>query len=62
MGQELGQMETFLGMRNPKGGLCHDSGLNPQLSLAFIGLLNNLTDYNTAKPINRTGQVTLLHK
>jgi len=41
---------------------CHDSESNPQLSPAFIGLLNNLTDYNTTKSINRTGQVTLLCK
>ena len=41
---------------------CHDSESNSQLSLAFIGLLNNLTDYNAKKSIYRTGQVTLLCK
>ena len=28
-------------------GLCHDSESNPKFSPAFIGLLNNLMDYNT---------------
>jgi len=37
-----------------RGGSCHDSDLNPKLSPAFIGLLNNLTDYNAAKSINST--------
>jgi len=41
---------------------CHDSESNPQISPAFIDLLNNLTDYNAKKSIYRTGQVTLLHK
>ena len=45
-----------------RGGSCHDSDSNPQLSSAFIGLLNNLTDYNATKAINRTGQVTILRK
>ena len=62
MGQELDKMETFFGTRNLKGGLFYDSESNPQLSPAFIRLLNNLTDYNAKKPIYRTGQVTLLHK
>ena len=39
---------------------CHDSESNSQLSPAFIGLLNNLRDYNTPKSINSTGQVTIL--
>ena len=29
--------------------MCHDSESNPQLSLAFIRLLNNLTDYNAER-------------
>ena len=41
---------------------CHDLESNPQLSPAFIGLLNNLTDYNAKKSINSTGQVTILRK
>ena len=45
-----------------RGGLCHDSELNPKLSPAFIGLLNNLIDYDNKKSIYRTGQVTLLRK
>ena len=48
------------------GGLfdveCHDSEPNPQLSPAFIGLLNNLRDYNAPKSIYSPGQVTLLCK
>jgi len=43
-------------------GECHDSELNPQLSPAFIGLLNNLRDYNAPKSIYSPGQVTLLCK
>ena len=63
MGQKLVQAETFLGTRNYKReGSCHDLELNPQLSPAFIGLLNNLRDYNNTKSIDRTGQVTILHK
>jgi len=42
--------------------LCHDSESNPQFSPAFIGLLNNLRDYNTPKSIYSPGQVTILHK
>ena len=43
-------------------GSCHDSELNPRLSLAFKGLLDNLMDYNTTKSINSTGQMTILRK
>jgi len=45
-----------------RGGLCHDSDSNPKLSPAFIGLLNNLRDYNIPKSIYSPGQVTLLYK
>ena len=41
---------------------CHDSEPNPKLSPAFIGLLNNLRDYNIPKSIYSPGQVTLLRK
>jgi len=41
---------------------CHDSDSNPKLSSAFIGLLDNLRDYNTPKSIYSPGQVTILHK
>ena len=41
---------------------CHDSDSNPKISPAFKGLLNNLVDYNATWDINRTGQVTILHK
>jgi len=60
MGQKLVQMEKFLRTRNLKGRLCYDSKSNPKLSPAFIGLLNNLRDYNAPKSINSTGQVTIL--
>ena len=41
---------------------CHNSELNPKLSPAFIGLLNNLRDYNTPNSIYNPGQVTVLRK
>jgi len=41
---------------------CHDSESNPQFSPAFIGLLNNLRDYNAPKSIYSLGQVITLHK
>jgi len=42
--------------------MCHGSELNPQLSPTFIGLLNNLRDYNAPRSIYSIGQVTILHK
>ena len=62
MGQKLDPMETFLRTSNLEGGSCHDLDLNPKLSPAFKGLLDNLRDYNTTQAINRTGQVTILCK
>ena len=62
MGQKLDLMEIFLGMRNLKRRLCHDSESSPKLSPAFKGLLDNLRDYNVTQSINRTGQVTILCK
>jgi len=41
---------------------CHDLDLNPKLSPTFIGLLNNLRDYNIPKSIYSSGQVTPLRK
>ena len=54
--------KNSLGQGILRGGSCYDSESKPQLSPVFIGLLNNLTDYNTTRAINRTGQVTILCK
>jgi len=56
------QWKHFSGQAILRGGLCHDLDLNPKLSPAFKGLLDNLRDYNMTWAINRTGQVTILHK
>jgi len=51
-----------LGQGILRGGSCYNSDLNPKLSPAFIGLLNNLRDYNIPKSIYSSGQVTPLHR
>jgi len=55
-------LKVFGKQESERMPVCHDSESNPKFSPAFIGLLNNLMDYNASRAINRTGQVTILHK